>query len=67
MTNTVIFFFALKFTICFFSRLATWMVIKIAPQNCKKELTQKDIFITNLIMSIGLFLWTILFYNLTNN
>lgn len=67
MTNTVIFFIALTFTIYFFGRLATWMVIKIAPQNCKKEFTSKDVFIANLIMSIGVFLWSILFYNLTNN
>lgn len=67
MTNTIIFFIALLFTIHFFGKLMAWVVYKIAPQNCEKQFTSKDIFTANLVMFIGVILWTILFYNLTNN
>ena len=60
---TAIFILALATSVYFFGRLMTWMVYKIAPQNCKKEFTKKDILRTNLIMVVSILLWAVLFYN----
>ncbi len=60
---TVIFILALSTSVLFFGKLMTWMVYKIAPQNCKKEFTNKDVLRTNLIMIFSILLWAVLFYN----
>lgn len=61
---TFVFALALIGTIYFFSKLATWMVYKIAPQNCKREFTVKDVTIANIVMFVSIALWSIVFYNL---
>ena len=60
---TGIFASALFCTIYFFGKLMTWVVYKIAPQNCEKEFTKNNILITNLVMLLGIILWSILFYS----
>jgi len=67
MTNAIIFFIALFSLVLFFGRLLTWVVWKIAPQNCKREFTDKDVLISNVIGITSCLLWTILFYNLTSH
>ena len=61
---TAIFMWALATSVYFLGRLMTWMVYKIAPQNCKKEFTRVDILRTNLMMIFSILLWGIVFYNL---
>ena len=61
---TAIFMWALATSVYFFARLMTWMVYKIAPQNCKKEFTRADILRTNLMMIFSILLWGVVFYNL---
>lgn len=61
---TIIFILALSGTIYFFGSLATWMVYKIAPQNCKREITTSEIRNYNVVMMISILLWAIIFYNL---
>lgn len=60
---TTIFILALSTSVLFFGKLMTWMVYKIAPQNCKKEFTNKDVLRANLIMIFSILLWAVLFYN----
>ena len=60
---TIIFILALSTSVLFFGKLMTWMVYKIAPQNCKKEFTNKDVLRANLIMIFSIILWAVLFYN----
>ena len=61
---TGIFILALSTSVLFFGKLMTWMVYKIAPQNCKKEFTRADILRTNLMMIFSILLWGVVFYNL---
>lgn len=61
---SILFVLALCGTIYFFGSLATWMVYKIAPQNCKVEITRKYINRYNMVMIISIILWGILFYSL---
>ena len=61
---TAIFMVALATSVYFFGRLMTWMVYKIAPQNCKKEFTKADVLRTNLVMIFSILLWGVVFYNL---
>ena len=63
---TAIFMVALATSVYFFGRLMTWMVYKIAPQNCKKEFTKADILKANLMMVSSILLWGVVFYNLIN-
>jgi len=60
---TGIFILALSTSVLFLGKLMTWMVYKIAPQNCKKEFTNKDVLKANLIMIFSILLWAVLFYN----
>lgn len=61
---TAIFMLALATSVYFLGRLMTWMVYKIAPQNCKKEFTRADVLRTNLVMVFSILLWGVVFYNL---
>lgn len=61
---TTIFMWALATSVYFLGKLMTWMVYKIAPQNCKKEFTRADILRTNLMMIFSILLWGVVFYNL---
>ena len=61
---TAIFMWALATSVYFLGRLMTWMVYKIATQNCKKEFTKADILRTNLMMVFSILLWGVVFYNL---
>lgn len=61
---TAIFMLALATSVYFLGRLMTWMVYKIAPQNCKKEFTRADVLRTNLVMIFSILLWGVVFYNL---
>ena len=61
---TTIFMLALATSVYFLGRLMTWMVYKIAPENCKKEFTRGDVLRTNLVMIFSIILWGIVFYNL---
>ena len=61
---TFVFALALIGTIYFFGKLATWMVYKIAPQNCKREITTKDVLIANIVIFVSDALWSIVFYNI---
>lgn len=60
----LIFILALSGTIYFFGKLASWMVYKIAPENCKSEITNSQIRFYNGVMLISIFLWAIIFYSL---
>ena len=60
---TAIFILALSTSVLFFGKLMTWMVYKIASQNCKKEFTKKDVLRANLIIVVSILLWAVLFYN----
>jgi len=64
ITLTIVFMVALATSIYFFGRLMTWMVYKIAPQNCKKEFTKADVLRTNLVMIFSILLWGFVFFNL---
>lgn len=60
--QSIIFFVAFCLTVLFIGKLVTWAVWKIAPQNCKKEITKKDILGYNITIVIAILLWTVLFY-----
>ena len=60
---SIIFFLAFSTTTYFISRLLTWFLFKLKPENCKKDFTIKDIRNTNIVMIISIFLWTIIYYN----
>lgn len=62
ITLTIIFFLALSTSVYFFGKLLTWIAWKIKPENFKKEITNNDILIYNIVMVISLILWSILFY-----
>jgi hypothetical protein len=62
MLNTIIFFFALLFTVFFFSNLVIWAVFKIAPQNFKKEFTNRNVLDANISMFVALILWSVLYH-----
>jgi len=64
ITLTIIFIGALATTTYFIGQLMTWMVTKIAPQNCKKPFLEKDKHKANLVMVLSIILWSIVFYNL---
>lgn len=66
MLNSIIFFVALSTTVYFFGSLIAWHAQKVAPENCKKDYTNRDILYINLTMVFSIVLWTILFYRLTN-
>jgi len=59
---TIMFTLALSGSVYFFGRLMTWVVFKINPTNIKKEFTNKDILISNIVMIISIILWSIIFY-----
>jgi len=59
---TIIFFFAFCGTVFFFGRLMVWMTSKINPSSFKKEITGNQILSYNIIMTVSILLWTILYY-----
>jgi len=61
---TAIFMLALATSVYFLGRLMSWMVYKIAPENCKIEFTKAHILRTNLVMTFSILLWGVVFYNL---
>jgi hypothetical protein len=63
LTQTIVFFFALLFSIYFFGKLMTWMVERIKPNYLEDMITQSDITRYCLVMLISIILWSILFYD----
>ena len=66
MLNSIIFFVALFTTFYFFGSAISWHAQIVAPENYKKDYTNKDTLYINLIMVFSIILWTILFHRLSN-
>jgi hypothetical protein len=59
---TLCFFFSLFSTFYFLGRLLTWVVVKIAPENCKTGFSGIDILYATSVGILSCIGWTILFY-----
>ena len=58
----IIFFIAFCGTVFFFGKLMVWMTSKINPSSFEKKMTNSQILSYNIIMTVSIFLWTILYY-----
>ena len=63
--NTLLFSLSLLGTFCFVSKFFTWHAYKISPHNFKKEISNGDILIANVIGYLSIIGWTLLFYLLS--
>lgn len=61
---TILFFVAMATSTYFFGKLMTWMVSMIKPNALRKEFTNKDITVANIVMFVSITLWSIIFYTL---
>jgi hypothetical protein len=63
--NTLIFSLSLFGTFYFISKFFAWHAYKISPQNFKREITNKDVLIANVVGYISVIGWALLFHLLT--
>ena len=59
---SLIFFVAFCGTVFFFGKLLVWMTSKINPDAFPKKMTNLQILSYNIIMTVSIALWTILYY-----
>jgi hypothetical protein len=67
ITLIIAFFLAMCGSAYFIGRLATWMVFKISPQNCKRKITNKDVLTMNIVVFVSILLWTFIFSSFLPN
>lgn len=61
---SIIFFFSTCGFFHFFSRIVTWIVWKIAPENMERSLSRDDIVFANLIGILSISGYSYIFYNI---